>query len=120
MWESWRPSPGGAVEKTEKIPHAARKCGARTRTGTPCKNWAMSNGRCRMHGGLSTGPRTPEGLERVRQANLRHGHYSAEAISERRLLRQFLHRSRETIERISTRAGTVEQDPEKEASPVFR
>ncbi|MFC1944498.1 HGGxSTG domain-containing protein [Chloroflexota bacterium] len=24
----------------------------------------MKNGRCRMHGGKSTGPRTPEGLER--------------------------------------------------------
>jgi len=33
-----------------------RKCGAKTRSGEPCKNWAMSNGRCRMHGGTSTGP----------------------------------------------------------------
>lgn len=36
-------------------PHATR-CGAKTRSGEPCKNWAMSNGRCRMHGGKSTGP----------------------------------------------------------------
>src|SRR5690625_4471150 len=31
-------------------------CGAKTRAGTPCKNGAMANGRCRMHGGKSTGP----------------------------------------------------------------
>jgi len=31
-------------------------CGAKTRAGTPCRNGAMANGRCRMHGGKSTGP----------------------------------------------------------------
>lgn len=30
-------------------------CGAKTRSGEPCKNAAMPNGRCRMHGGKSTG-----------------------------------------------------------------
>ena len=30
-------------------------CGAKTRSGAPCKNAAMSNGRCRMHGGTSPG-----------------------------------------------------------------
>ncbi len=43
----------------------------------------MANGRCRMHGGKSTGPRTPEGLENSRRANRKHGHYSAEAKAER-------------------------------------
>ena len=38
-----------------------------------------------MHGGLSTGPRTPEGLERSRRANWRHGHYSREALEARRI-----------------------------------
>ena len=33
-----------------------RYCGAKTRTTEqPCKGSAMSNGRCRLHGGLSTG-----------------------------------------------------------------
>jgi hypothetical protein len=37
-------------------------CGARTRAGTPCKNTNLWwNGRCRFHGGLSTGPRTEQG-----------------------------------------------------------
>jgi len=32
-----------------------KHCGAKTRSGKSCKNWAMPNGRCRMHGGKSTG-----------------------------------------------------------------
>jgi hypothetical protein len=41
-------------------------CGARTRAGTPCKMKAIyENGRCKLHGGLSTGPTTPEGKARV-------------------------------------------------------
>ncbi len=43
----------------------------------------MSNGRCRLHGGLSTGPRTPEGRERLAQARTVHGGYSAEMRSFR-------------------------------------
>ena len=48
-----------------------RECGARTRKGTPCRAKAFANGRCKFHGGLSTGPRTAEGRERIRQAQLR-------------------------------------------------
>ena len=33
---------------------------------------AMRNGRCRMHGGTSTGPRTLEGLARSRRAHWKH------------------------------------------------
>jgi hypothetical protein len=41
------------------------RCGARTRAGGICKAPAMwLKERCRMHGGLSTGPRTPEGKAR--------------------------------------------------------
>ena len=83
-------------------PMNAPRCGARTRKGTLCKAPAMSNGRCRMHGGKSTGPRTPEGLERSRKANFKHGFYSAESIAERKIFRQLLLNSRETIEQIET------------------
>ena len=38
-----------------KQPHA-NICGAKTRSGLPCRNRPMANGRCRMHGGKSTGP----------------------------------------------------------------
>ena len=45
------------------------KCGAYARsTGNPCKAKALANGRCKNHGGLSTGPRTPEGRQAIAQA----------------------------------------------------
>jgi hypothetical protein len=49
---------------------AARRCGARTRCGDECRQPAMRSGRCRLHGGLSTGPRTPAGLTQSRRARL--------------------------------------------------
>ncbi|MEE9402403.1 MAG: HGGxSTG domain-containing protein [Desulfobacteria bacterium] len=107
----------GEIRKTMNEPHANRnkrpvllkngnpqgnpmnapRCGAKTRSGTPCKAPAMANGRCRMHGGKSTGPRTPEGLGRSRKANLKHGLYSAESIAERRYISQLLRDSREIL-----------------------
>ena len=39
-----------------KLPmHTSRRCEARTRSGQPCQSGAMTNGRCRMHGGPSPG-----------------------------------------------------------------
>jgi ABC transporter substrate binding protein len=68
--------------------NAAPRCGARSkRTGKPCRAAAMPNGRCKVHGGKSTGPRTPEGLERSRRANWKHGYYSREAKAERSRVR---------------------------------
>lgn len=54
-------------------------CGAKTRLGTPCQALAIwekyadgpRNGRCRLHGGLSTGPRTPEGKRKIAEAQRR-------------------------------------------------
>jgi hypothetical protein len=64
--------------------NAAPRCGARSkRTGKPCQAAAMPNGRCKLHGGKSTGPRTPEGLERSRKANWKHGRRSKAAIRYR-------------------------------------
>lgn len=63
-------------------------CGARTRGGSPCQNLSMKNGRCRMHGGASTGPRTAAGLERMRTAKMIHGGRSLETIEFRRLMRE--------------------------------
>ena len=67
---------GSPARTTPK--RARQRCGARTRSGAPCQAPAVwdrernrpRNGRCRMHGGLSTGPRTPEGRARA-LANLR-------------------------------------------------
>jgi hypothetical protein len=46
-----------------------KTCDAYARsTGKPCKAQALSNGRCRNHGGMSTGPKTPEGRKAIAQA----------------------------------------------------
>jgi hypothetical protein len=49
--------------------HGLLQCEARTRSGRPCRSRPVSGRkRCRMHGGKSTGPRTPEGRRRVGEA----------------------------------------------------
>ena len=45
------------------------KCGAYARTtGNPCQAKALTNGKCKNHGGMSTGPKTPEGRQAISQA----------------------------------------------------
>ena len=67
--------PFDRVYRSERHP-----CGARCRDGHPCQAPAMldqetgcyvRNGRCRIHGGRSTGPRTLEGKRRIAEANRR-------------------------------------------------
>lgn len=46
-----------------------RRCGAKTRSGHPCQCYPLEGKRrCSKHGGKSTGCRTPEGRERLREA----------------------------------------------------
>ena len=74
-------------------PQNCQKCGAKTRRGTACRLPAERNPRtgrrtrCRLHGGLSTGPRTPEGLARMAAANTRHGRRTKAAKLVRKELR---------------------------------
>ena len=67
-----------------------KKCYAKTRQNTLCQSPAMKNGRCRLHGGKSTGARTKEGIERIKKANLRHGKYTKEWIANHRETMAFL------------------------------
>jgi len=51
-------------------------CGAKTRSGKPCEKFPLVNKRrCRLHGGLSTGPTSAEGRAAISAANTKHGHY---------------------------------------------
>ena len=44
-------------------------CGAKNRKGNACRCLAISGkARCKFHGGLSTGPKSAEGKERIAQA----------------------------------------------------
>ena len=61
------------------------RCGAKTRRGTECQRPAYKhNGRCGLHGGLSTGAKTAEGLQRISAANLRHGRFTKDKLERQR------------------------------------
>jgi len=67
----------------------APRCGAKTRTGKSCRSPAMENGRCRMHGGMSTG--APKGNKNA----LKHGRFTAKSIATRKAISELIRQSRE-------------------------
>jgi hypothetical protein len=83
----------------------APRCGARTRSGCPCQAPAIRGGlRCRMHGGRSTGPRTPDGMARLRAARTTHGSFSAEARAWHRHILMVLRRGRIWLDAVTWEA----------------
>ncbi len=70
--------------------------------GASVTSWAvmlaMTNGRCRFHGGLSTGPRTAESLKRMRAAKTVHGGRSQEMRELRELIRSLKADARRLVE----------------------
>jgi hypothetical protein len=92
-------------------PSKAPRCGARTRARHPCRSPAMKNGRCRMHGGKSTGPRTQQGLERMRRARTKHGHYSAEGKAFTRSIQDLLASSRALLALADAQIARTHADP---------
>jgi glucans biosynthesis protein len=73
----------------------SRRCGAKTRSGEPCRSPAVSGkARCRMHGGAK-GSGAPKGNSNA----LKHGLYTREALEERRMLSRMMREMRETLER---------------------
>lgn len=77
-------------------PSRAKRCLALTRRGTLCQRAAETNPqtglrkRCRLHGGLSTGYRTPEGRDSMIAANTKHGRYTKAAEEAHKALREKL------------------------------
>ena len=54
-------------------------------SGTACQCPAnKKNGRCRLHGGASTGAKTEEGRARISASNLRHGKFTKDKLEKRR------------------------------------
>lgn len=70
------------------------RCGAKTRSDGKCGHYAMKNGRCRYHGGKSTGAKKTH-------KTITHGLYTKEAIAERKLISRHLIKSAEEIKRIN-------------------
>ena len=86
-------------KKTKDLPYIGtdcvfpnvKACGAKKRKQSAlCRQPAMVNGRCRFHGGKSTGAKTEEGKKRSKTAALKHGYYSEDAKQQNAEMRQFL------------------------------
>lgn len=59
----WNDFPEPSLDYPEEI--RGMMCGAKNRKGTQCKQLSLyTNGRCKFHGGASTGPRTRKGKKK--------------------------------------------------------
>lgn len=60
----------GLADDGSPLPrHQRPLCGARTRAGSPCRmRVEPGKRRCRLHGGMSTGPRSAEGRAKIAEA----------------------------------------------------
>ncbi len=68
-------------------------CGAKTRAGKPCRQFAMKNSRCYLHGGKSTGAKNPH-------RNIKHGRRTNEAEARRRAEAALLKKARALLKEI--------------------
>jgi hypothetical protein len=58
----------------------------------------MKNGRCRFHGGKSTGPKTAEGKENARLSNFKLGDYTQSIRTELKLIQVLVSTLKEITE----------------------
>ncbi|WP_368041118.1 HGGxSTG domain-containing protein [Leisingera sp. ANG59] len=73
-WDNFSPSTcaRGRVLGTPRVQTFSKQCGARTRKDTACRSRPIpGKARCRFHGGLSTGPKTQAGRNRIADAQRR-------------------------------------------------
>jgi len=88
------------VGKWRGIAHSEMaRCGAKTRAGHPCGQFAMPNGRCRFHGGKSSGPRD------LSKWHLKHGRFSKAVLAERQAFAALLREVRETLQTMEIDGG---------------
>ena len=87
---------GGHTRNTAPM-LASPRCGARTRSGAPCRSPAVSGKkRCRMHGGAE-GSGAPPGNQNA----LKHGAYTKEARQRRAMMRDLIRESRKLLKELS-------------------
>ena len=80
-----------------------QRCEARTRRGTLCQRpGTKRNGRCRLHGGRSTGPRTKEGLARLIASKITHGRTTKAKREEAKRRAQVAHELRAELAEIES------------------
>jgi len=73
------------ITTNDTEPNDIKLCFARTRSGKPCQKHPIAGRtRCRLHGGLSTGPKTPEGKAACVAAHWKHGRRSKAYVEARK------------------------------------
>ncbi len=83
------------------------RCGAKTRSGAPCAKFPVEGKRrFRLHGGLSTGPKTPAGRATISAANTKHGRYKN--WREKRAKEKYYQGEIKRVMREAREAGLVE------------
>lgn len=81
-------------------------CGAKARTNNhqPCRQSAMANGRCRLHGGLTpkhnSGPKTETGQLNQKMGSWKHGLRSKDAIVERYAIGDMIRQCKNLLKKI--------------------
>jgi len=92
------------LEHRKIIPaQEAPRCNATAKsTGQQCKGPAMNNGsgKCRLHGGRSTGAKTDRGKLKIKAANTSHSFYSAEIKASLRRYLEAIKEERVSVEQI--------------------
>jgi hypothetical protein len=93
---------------------AGVRCLAKTRRGTECQSAAYKhNGRCRLHGGLSTGARTQAGREKLAASKTKHGRFTKQKRAEAKRRAETGRRVRGELKRIERQivdAGLMPDD----------
>ena len=73
------------IKTNDTAENDIKLCLAKTRSGAPCQKHPIAGRtRCRLHGGLSTGPKTPEGKAACVAAHWKHGRRSKTFVENRR------------------------------------
>ena len=75
--------------ENDHYPMPRKDCGAKTRAGGSCRQPAMKNGRCRLHGGKS--------LSGVAHGRYCHGMRTKENIEIHKNLRSLLREARQAV-----------------------
>ena len=83
-------------------------CGAYARsTDSPCRAKALSNGRCKNHGGLSTGPRTAEGKMNIAEATKQRMLNGQSELAKKGFQRWLANGGRERLSRLAIRRNQL-------------
>ena len=93
------------INRNDTEQNDTKRGAAKTRSGAPCQKHPIAGRtRCRLHGGMSTGPRTPEGKAACVAAHWKHGRRSNAHVEARKQIWTELRR----VERSMRATGLID------------